>query len=229
MNQLTWSQAVSSRDDGDPLENGETLLLWQRRGFCGVQRAVLGEVAHAQHGEVPEDKLTVPAYEEDETKGEKTARIKAEDERKKQPFIVPCELVQCLDNASINFVRLHKPNGVEAWKAIVGKHRTTERPGIETLLTQLAGLKMEPREKVTDYLTRAEGIRLDLQEAGDMTPTFENIATVLIFGQRNGYEAMKQDLIKFANTRAEPGIDVASTAFHSSGGNSGRKISCFKC
>ena len=40
---------------------------------------------------------------------------------------------------------------------------------------------------------------------------------------------MKQDIINFANTRAEPGTDLASTAFHSSGGNSSRKITCFKC
>ena len=48
-------------------------------------------------------------------------------------------------------------------------------------------------------------------------PTFESTATVLNFGSRKGYEKMKQDLIKFANTRAEPGTDVASTAFHSTG------------
>ena len=190
-----------------------------------------------------EDKLTVPAYKEDETRGEDTARVKAEDKRKKQRFMVWCELVQCLDKASINFIHLHKPDGVEAWKAIVGKHRSNERPRIQTLLTQLAGLKMAPGEKVTDYLSRAEGIQLDLQEAGEMTsnamfsamvlkglpPTFESIATVLNFEPRKGYEDMKQDIINFANTRAEPGTDVASTAFHSSGGNSSRKITCFKC
>ena len=149
-------------------------------------------------GKCLEDKLTVPAYKEDETRGEETARVKAEDERKKQRFMVWCELVQCLDKPSINFIRLHKPDGVEVWKTIVGKHRSTERPRIQTLLTQPAGLKMAPGEKVTDYLTRAEGIRLDFQEAGEMTsnaifsamvlkglpPTFESIATVLNFGPR---------------------------------------------
>ena len=65
-------------------------------------------------------------------------------------------------------------------------------------------LKLAPGEKVTEYLTKAEGIRLDLQEAGEMTsnvifcamvlkslpPTFESIATVLNFGPRKGYEEM---------------------------------------
>ena len=40
---------------------------------------------------------------------------------------------------------------------------------------------------------------------------------------------MKQDLINFANMRAEPGSDVVSTAFHSSRCNSSTKITCFKC
>ena len=50
---MTWRQAVSRRDDSHPVEVGEALLLWQRRGLCGVQRAVRGEDAHAQPGEVP--------------------------------------------------------------------------------------------------------------------------------------------------------------------------------
>ena len=62
-----------------------------------------------------------------------------------------------------------------------------------------------------------------------LPPTFGSIATALNFGPQKGYEEMMQDLINFANTRAEPGTDVASTAFHSSGGNSSRKITCFKC
>ena len=75
-----------------------------------------------------EDKLTVPAYKEDETNGEETARVNAENKRKKLRFMLWCEHVQCLDIASINFIRLHKPDGVEAWKAIVGKQRSIESP-----------------------------------------------------------------------------------------------------
>ena len=126
------------------------------------------------------------------------------------------------------------------------------------LLTQLAGLKMTEEEKVTDYQTRAEGTRFDLQEADEMTSNamfsarvlkglslfFDSIATILNFGPRKGYEEMKQDLINFANTSAEPGTDVASTAFHSSVGTclksrkegqiardcrSKQSRACFKC
>ena len=193
-------------------------------------------------GKCLEDKLTLPTYKEIETRGEETARVKAGNQRMKQRFIVWCELVQCLDRASLNFIRLHKPDRVEALKTIVGKHHSTETPRVLTLLTQLAGLKMASEEKVTDYPTRAEGTRLDLQKAGEMSSnamframvlkglplSFESIVTVLNFGPRKGYKEMKQDLISFANTGAESDTDVASTAFHSTEANSSRKNTCFK-
>ena len=116
-------------------------------------------------GKCLEDKLTVPAFKKDETRGEETARVKAEDERKKQRFLVWCDLVQCLGKALINIIRLHKLDGVEAWKT-----HSTARHCIQTLLTELSGLKMAQGEKATDYLTRAEGTRLDLQEADEITP-----------------------------------------------------------
>ena len=62
-----------------------------------------------------------------------------------------------------------------------------------------------------------------------LSPTLENIATILNFGPRKDNEEVKQDLINFANTRAEPGTDVASSSFYSSGGNIRRKITSFKC
>ena len=193
-------------------------------------------------GKCLEDKLTVPAYKEDETRGEETAIVKSEDERKNSASWSGAKLFSAWTRL-LSTSSAFKPDGVQAWKAIVGKHRSTERHRIQTFLTQLAGLKMAPGEKVTDYLTRAERIQLDIQEAGEMTsntmfsamvlkdlpPTFESNATVLKFGPRKGYEEMKQDLINFANTSAEPGTDVVSTAFHSSVGNSCRIITCFKC
>ena len=156
-----------------------------------------------------EDKLSVPAYKEDERRNcQGQSRRRAE----KQRFMIWYELVQCLDKASINFIRLHKPDDVEAWKGNVGKHRSIERTRIQTLRTQLAGLKMASGE-ITEHLIRDEGTRLDVQEAGEMTsnamfsamvlkglaPTFESIATVLSFGPRKDYEEMEQALINFAN------------------------------
>ena len=114
-------------------------------------------------GKCLEDKLTLPAYKEEETRGDETARVKAEDERKKQRFMVWFKLVNCLDKASINFIRLHKPDGVED-----NVHQHREAPHSD--VAHSAGwLEVGTRGEVTDYLIRAEGIRLHLQEAGEMT------------------------------------------------------------
>ncbi len=48
---------------------------------------------------------------------------------------------------------------------------------------------------------------------------YESILTVINFGVRTQLNDMKQDLIKFANTRCSAGSDMASTAFHSNGKN----------
>lgn len=191
-------------------------------------------------GDCLEDKLDVPEEKEGESAEETDARTKAEVERKRQRFMIWNELVQCLDKVSINFIRLKKPDGVEAWRALTGKHKSTDRPRIQTLLAQLTGLKMGQHEQVVQYLTRAEIIRLDLEEAGEKTTeqmfiamvlkglpaSFESVSTVLNFGPKKGYEEMKQDLINFSNSRCS-GSDVASTAFHSSGNR--RQVVCFKC
>ena len=175
-----WSQAVSSRDDSHPFEVGEALLLCQRRRFCGVQRAVRGEDAHAQPGEVPRGQADCACLQRRRDEGRRRNSQGQSRERAEEAALHGLErIVPCLDKASINFIRLHKPDGVEAWKAIVGKHSSTERSRMQTLLTQLAGLKMAPGEKVTDFLTRAEGIRLDFQEAGEMTSNAMFSAMVL--------------------------------------------------
>ncbi len=50
---------------------------------------------------------------------ETTAGDKAEEEDKR--FLISCELVQCLDKGSVNFLRLSKPDAVAAWRALAGK------------------------------------------------------------------------------------------------------------
>ncbi len=72
-------------------------------------------------GDCQEDKTKVPTVKTQETAAETTARDKAEEEKKRHGFRVWCELVQCLDKGSINFIRLSEPDGVAAWKTLVGK------------------------------------------------------------------------------------------------------------
>ena len=146
--------------------------------------------------------------------------------------MVWCELVQCLDKASINFIRGHKPNGTAAWTALTKLHKSTERPRVQSLMTQLTGLKMTSGKKVTDYLTKADGLKLDLAEAGEVVSDalfsamilkclpsdFGSVVAVLNLGTAKGYYEMKQDLVNFEASR---GLCVSSkismTAFHSAG------------
>ena len=46
-------------------------------------------------------------------------------------------------------------------------------------MTQLIGLKMASREEVTDYLTKAEGLKLDLAEAGEVVSDAQFTAMIL--------------------------------------------------
>ena len=127
-----------------------------------------------------------------------------------------CELVQYLDKASINLIRGHKPNGTAAWSALTKLHNSLERPRVQSLMTQLTVLKMTTGEMVTDYPTKAEGLNLDLAEAGEVVsaalPTamilkglpsvLDSVVAVLNFGTAKGYYEMKQDLVNFAATRS---------------------------
>ena len=103
-----------------------------------------------------------------EKNDERVKREGEETDRAKLQYMVWCELAQCLDMASINFIRGHKPNGTAAWTALTRLHKLTERPRVQSLMTELNGLKMTSGEKVTDYLTKAEGLKLDLAEAGEV-------------------------------------------------------------
>ena len=146
---------VSSRDDSHPLEGGGALLFWPRRGFYGVQRAVRGEDAHAHPGEKPRgqaDCACLQARGEDETRGEEAARVKA----------ALHSLVRFCSVLGQGINQLHPPSQasqprrggiLESHCREAPQHREAR---IQTLPTQLAGLKMAPREKVADYLARAE-------------------------------------------------------------------------
>ena len=45
-------------------------------------------------------------------------------------------------------------------------HKSSERPRVQYLMTQLTGLDMTSREKLSDYRTKAEGLKLDLAKVG---------------------------------------------------------------
>ena len=137
--------------------------------------------------------------------------------------------------------RGHRPNGTAAWTALTKLHKSTDRPRLQSLMTRLTGLKMTSGEKVTDYLTKAEELKLYLAEAGEVVSEalftsmilkvlpsdFDSVVAVLNFGTAKGYYEIKQALVNFAATR---GLCVSSetsmTAFHSA---RRKPQKCFKC
>ena len=142
------------------------------------------------------NEIETPAFEENETVANKSKREKEEAALARQKYMVWCELIQCLDKASINFIRGQKPDGPAAWRALVNKFKSTERPRIHSLLAKMTSLSMGSEENVSEYLTRAELLKLDLEESGEkisntlymsmilkgLPGSFEHIATVLTFG-----------------------------------------------
>ena len=158
------------------------------------------------------DRIKTTAQKDVETNDERVKREGEEADRAKPQYMVWCKLVQCLDKASNNFIRGHK---LWDWTALTKLRKSTERPRVQSLMTQLTGLKMTSGEKVTGYLTKPEGLKLDLVEAGvvvsdalftamilkGLPSDFESVVAVLNFGTAKGYYEMKQDLVNFAATR----------------------------
>ena len=92
-----------------------------------------------------------------------------------------------------------------------------------------------------DYLTKAEGFKLDRVEAGEVVSyarftamilkglpsDFDSVVAVLNFGTAKEYHEMKQDLDNFAATRGLcASSETSMTAFHSAGR---KPPKCFKC
>ena len=187
------------------------------------------------------ERIKTTPQQDVETNDERVKREGEEADQAKLQYMVLCELVQCFDKASINFIRGHKPNGTAAWTDLTKLHKSIERPRVQSLMTHLTGLKMTSGEKVTDYPTKAEGLKLVLAEAGEVVSDarftamilkglpsdFDSFVAVLNFGTAKRYYEMKQDLVNFAATR---GLCVSSetsmTAFHST---VRKPPKCFKC
>ena len=61
------------------------------------------------------------------------------------------------------------PAEVAAWRALVRINRSTDRPRIQTLLSQMTTLKLKFGESNRDYLTPTQMFELDLEEAWGKT------------------------------------------------------------
>jgi len=150
------------------------------------------------------------------------------------------ELVQCVDRKSLKIIRSEKPNGALAWQKLLQHFKSSERPRLHQLFFKMTNLKLLPNESIHDYLTRAEDLQLDLENADEqisdqmlcsfvlkgLPKEYENLCTLFKFSKNEKtFEDLKLDLINFANDRKSNGQREIQGAYQSSP----RPTKCFKC
>jgi hypothetical protein len=147
-----------------------------------------------------------PTETELEVAEEKLAELKYE---------VWCELVNVIDNKSINYIRKHKGDGPEAWKLLRSRYKSIEKPRIHNLQQTLVNMKMKSDESVVDYICRAESLQTELEEVkenvtdsmfksivmGGLRQEFNQIVTLHNFAITEiPFETLKKKLVNFEQT-----------------------------
>ena len=90
------------------------------------------------------------------------------------------ELIQCLDDRSINLIiRDARDNGRKALEILSLHYRPKGKARVITLYTELTSLQKNAIESVTDYLVRAETITAALREADETISDGLLIAMIL--------------------------------------------------
>ena len=113
----------------------------------------------------------------------KEAAKKKLDEAEAQVYY---ELMMHLDKKTALFIRPYKQQGSTAWKALVRKFKSSEKPRVFQLTQQLTNLKMS-NETVEDYIVRAETLLGDLRGA-DQTISDDVFQTLLLNGLTKTFE-----------------------------------------
>ena len=79
-------------------------------------------------------KVKIPEKKKGEGEEARERRMAEEQELVDKQYDVWCELVQCLDSKSINFISCFKPNGSAAWEALVKQFKSNELPRVHSLI-----------------------------------------------------------------------------------------------
>ena len=185
------------------------------------------------------DKIKTTPVRDGESSEQTEARVKEESTLSELRYQLWAELVQCLDRKSVMFLRAYRGDGTTAWNALQQNYRSTERPRIHKTMTSLTGLKMEHSESMADYLTRAESLQMDLHDVNEamndtmfcamvlkgLPQEYDNLVTVLNYGDKKAYGEMKVDLINFSNSK--PVQQHQGLYSGNAGKNSQSNMKCF--
>ena len=81
---------------------------------------------------------------------------------------VYAELIQCLDDTSMNLIFCDaKDNGREALAILRAHYMSTEKPRVIVLYTELISLVKGCDEDLTQFILRAETVKAQLVKAGE--------------------------------------------------------------
>ena len=127
----------------------------------------------------------------------KEAAKKKLDEAEAQVYY---ELMMHLDKKTALLIRPYKQQGSTAWKALVRKFKSSEKPRVFQLTQQLTNLKMS-NETVEDYIVRAETLLGDLRGA-DQTISDDVFQTLLLNGLTKTFDPIVT-LVNFSNEDLE--------------------------
>ena len=85
-----------------------------------------------------------------------------------------CNLVLVLDNTTLMCLRSDCFNqwtgcgdGARAWRMLLDRFNSSERPTVVSLVGQLAKLRLGPTEKLDDYFVRSQELMTRLNDAGE--------------------------------------------------------------
>ena len=129
---------------------------------------------------------TEPAVYEGADEGLKTKYAKdlldfttARDKIEETKVTIWCELVQFIDRESLSMLRHDcKNDGPKAWIELKNRFKSSAKPRIMTLMTQLTSLKLGPSESMETYLNRAREISYNLSEVQE--PVSDSMLTSLV-------------------------------------------------
>ena len=138
----------------------------------GLFSAVMGQDDTPDELEQLVDGETAEQRSEHETKvAEREKIMKGIKNRNNEVW---CKLVLVLDSTTLMCLRSDCFNqrtgfgdGALAWKMLLERFNSSERPTVDSLVGQLAKLRLGPTEKLDDYFVRGQELTTRLSDAGE--------------------------------------------------------------